>query len=99
MNKLLCSWVFSILVINLVLFNAFADEKNLAYNSSFEEVLEEIPLYWYIWTFDQSPGASEFKVEKGPGLNGNNCAVIVNNKPNDARLIQNIEVKQNSKYK
>lgn len=97
--KSVCICVLSILVLSLFILNAFAHESNLAENPSFEELLDGEPSHWNTWTYDQSPGASEFKVEKGSGLSGGNCAVIVNNKPNDARFIQNVTVEPNSQYK
>jgi|LSQX01.2.fsa_nt_gb hypothetical protein len=99
MKKSFLSLFFFFLILNTLLISIAFAQNELVSNSSFEEIYDAKPVSWKTWLYNQSPGAVEFKTENGSARTGDNYAVIISNKENDARFMQDVMVEENSMYK
>jgi hypothetical protein len=72
---------------------------NLANNSSFEEEEGAMPRGWQVGLCDQNTGVTELKYEKSGGHSGGKYITIINHAQNDARIKQEISIKENALYK
>ncbi len=77
----------------------FSDGENLIANPSFEEVSGDKPIAWRIWTWEKDSTYSSLGIETDETFSGSSSAIITNNKDNDARYIQSINVQQDSYYR
>jgi hypothetical protein len=72
---------------------------NLTNNPSFEEENGALPGGWQMGVTEQDPGITEFQYEKSGGHSGGKFVTIVNHSPNDARLKQEVGIKEYTVYK
>lgn len=72
---------------------------NLAVNPSFDEEDGSMPRGWQTVLSRREPGVTEFIYENSGGHSGGKFITIVNHSINDARLKQEISIKENSLYK
>lgn len=72
---------------------------NLVSNPSFEEESGGLPAAWQFSSFAHTPGAADFKLEKGGAHSGDRFVTIVSHIKNDVRFRQDIPVKENTIYK
>lgn len=96
------SWLINSLIGVVIIFIMaipVSAATNLANNPSFEEENGAFPGGWQVAICDQNPGVTEFKYEKGGGRSGGKFVTILNHSPNDARLKQEISIKEHSLYK
>lgn len=88
-----------IIIISLITLLPCFGADNLAENPSFDEEDGTMPKGWQIVLSRQDPGVTEFKYENSGGHSGGKFVTIVNHSLNDARLKQEISIKENSIYK
>lgn len=96
------NWLVTLTIIALsILFTVIpvSAATNLASNPSFEGENGTWPEGWQVAICDQNPGVTEFIYEKNGGHSGGKCMTIWNHLPNDARLKQEIPIKEHSLYK
>lgn len=89
----------AIIIISFITVIPAFSATNLANNPSFEEENGTLPGGWQIVISDQNPGITEFQFEKSGGHSDGKFVTIVNHSQNDARLKQEISIKENSLYK
>lgn len=78
--------------------NIIGADNNLVQNGSFENGTDSNPAFWQIEAWDKAPETTEYKHESGNAHSGNKCVTIINNKENDSRYIQPINVSENKMY-
>jgi hypothetical protein len=78
--------------------NIIGADNNLVQNNSFENGTESTPAFWQIEAWDKAPETTEYKHESGNAHSGSKCVTIINNKENDSRYIQPLNVSENKMY-
>lgn len=84
-------------ILSVCIFPVYADDNNIARNSSFEEGAKQLS-YWEEECWNTS-GVTEFKWETGKAHSGDKFITIINNAPNHSRYKQAVNVKPNKIYK
>jgi len=77
----------------------YSEEENLLQNASFEEGEANTPTSWSSWAWDTKQDVTEFKLESGAAHSGSRFVTIINNKENDARYRQMVNIKEESFYR
>jgi hypothetical protein len=77
----------------------FGEGTNLIKNPGFEEITGDSADGWSTMSFDTSPGAAEFIVDKGGAYSGSICLTINNKKPNDSKAVQYLDIEPGEIYK
>ncbi len=93
--------VICMLLITFIMFgiNSYAAEINLIKNPTFTQIGDnDLPSNWYSESYI-SVHKDSFGVGTDGGKSDNNYAYIDISKNNDARLVQNVDVKPNTNYK
>jgi len=90
---------FAFIVLFAGLAPALAEKENLALNPSFEEDDNGRPMFWNTWDWKNDRSVTSYHIETGEAHSGEKFATIVNDKENDARFRQLINVKENSMYR
>lgn len=91
--------VILLLLVFAVFLPVYGSGENLITNYSFEDVSGDNPSGWSTWAWDRGEDITVFKVRKDDVHSGSRCVTIINNKGNDARYKQVVQVEENSKYK
>ena len=73
--------------------------ENLAKNPGFEAGSGDVPQNWFTEKWKKKDGVTEFTWQSGDAHSGKRCFKIVNTETNDARLMQEISIEPNKKYK
>lgn len=96
---ILLSVLIFLIVLNLsLLINyVYAGSENLIKNPGFEDIDGEVPTIWYTQVFDKT--ATDFILEESDVYKGNKSYSIINNKKNDAKIIQDITILEDGVYK
>ena len=82
-----------------VCFLASAEEKNLLFNGSFEEIGPDgMPEDWFTDAYHQQPGVSRYGLVEDPDEEFSFVAQIQNTSLNDARFAQIVNVEPETLY-
>ena len=90
---------FAFAILSMPPFTSYCDSRNLISNPGFETVNNNLPSGWYTSAYVNASDAVEFLMEDESPHSGNRCFTIINKKPNDSRVCQNIEIVPGSIYK
>ena len=92
--------LFLVSLLFILLFSAgnIFSADNLVQNASFEDGSNSNPAFWETQAWDKKPETTEYKQESGNAHSGNKCVTIINNKENDSRFVQEINVSENKMY-
>lgn len=83
-----------------ILFNSILlAQENKVKNPGFEEGTGILPLHWQKEIWNKDPDASKIEWTAEGARAGEKCILIINNAPNDTRLVQEISVEENKKYR
>lgn len=86
-------WVFLL----LWSFPLSGEETNLFLNAGFRKDGAEIPAPWYMEVYPED--AARFVVEEDDALPGGSCLSIINHRPADARVVQEVRVERDRVYR
>ncbi len=90
--------VFSLITLFFYTTTIIGADSNLIQNGSFENDSDSTPAFWQTSIWDKSPDATECKYESGNAHSGSKYITIINNKANDSRYIQPVNVSENKMY-
>ncbi len=83
----------------LICFSASAEEENLLFNGSFEEIGPDgMPEDWFTDAYHQQPGVSRYGLVEDPDEEFSFVAQIQNTSLNDARFAQIVDVEPETLY-
>jgi len=97
--------IFSILSVLIIVFAvgtaypAYCETQGIINNAGFEEATGVLPNGWITEIFNKTAGVTEFRVEEGSAYSGAKYVSIINNKPNVAALVQEVNVQPDKVYK
>lgn len=91
--------VFMVIILLFYAASITGADSNLVQNGSFENGSDSTPAFWQTGAWDKSPDTTEFKFESGNAHSGGKCVTIINNKVNDSRYSQPVNVAENKMYK
>ena len=74
-------------------------QEDLIKNSDFEQIEDNLPLFWYKIAWKMKPQDTLVYMEADDPKSGTFYVTIENINPNDTRMIQSLEVKPNTEYK
>jgi len=76
-----------------------ATAENLIKNSGFELGIGALPDFWSVSLWDKKPGTTQITWQTSSAYHGEKCISLTNHAPNDARIIQTIQVREGKIYK